>query len=464
LARFQGYCERQGYAAVVTFTDVMSGRRDDRRGYQRMLQYVSEGNADVIVVQWLDRFGRNPKEILTRYWVLEEMGVGVEATDEDLKEELILLIKAGLAGAESRKNSERVRANMSRAVSKGVHIGRAPYGLRRVKRLDEGKVVTEWELEPHEAATVREMYRLAVRENKGFKAIAQILHDMGHKNRSGRPFGSWAVRQILTNEAIKGTLVYGRRARGGGEPLPLVRLPDFFPAILTEEEWERLQERLAIRRETPKGKGHISTYLLSGIARCGHCGGTMVGHTGSLQRNGTRYRNYRCRRAEHSRALCPYKNYHSALKLEPAILEYLGQFSNPERVREILAQEERTRPDALKGELAGVEKRLAALDQELLAHLDLVKRGILNEAEFTKANEARRGEREALEKRKVDFQERIAKVRSQAEQVEKVPVAVRSFLEDFSKLDVRQAKAILQTILKAAYVYRDGRIELEFRL
>jgi hypothetical protein len=32
-----------------------------------------------------------------------------------------------------------------------------------------------------------------------------------------------------------------------------------------------------------------------------------------------------------------------------------------------------------------------------------------------------------------------------------------------SALTVRRAKALLQTILKAAHVYRDSRIELEFR-
>ena len=43
------------------------------------------------------------------------------------------------------------------------------------------------------------------------------------------------------------------------------------------------------------------------------------------------------------------------------------------------------------------------------------------------------------------------------------PTRVRTFLKDFQALDVRRAKALLQTILSAAHVYRDGRIELEFR-
>ena len=46
---------------------------------------------------------------------------------------------------------------------------------------------------------------------------------------------------------------------------------------------------------------------------------------------------------------------------------------------------------------------------------------------------------------------------------ERMPAAIRMFTEDFATLDVRVAKAHLQEILKAAHVYRDDRIELEFR-
>ena len=46
---------------------------------------------------------------------------------------------------------------------------------------------------------------------------------------------------------------------------------------------------------------------------------------------------------------------------------------------------------------------------------------------------------------------------------ERLSGAIKSFLEDFESLDVRHQKAQLQAILKSAYVYRDERIELEFR-
>ena len=54
----------------------------------------------------------------------------VEVTDEDINEELLLLIRAGMAGAESRKISERVVANRARIVSGGTH-SRRKYYLRK---------------------------------------------------------------------------------------------------------------------------------------------------------------------------------------------------------------------------------------------------------------------------------------------------------------------------------------------
>ncbi len=53
--------------------------------------------------------------------------------------------------------------------------------------------------------------------------------------------------------------------------------------------------------------------------------------------------------------------------------------------------------------------------------------------------------------------------RSRVSTAERLPGAIRSFLADFENLDVRHQKAQLQAIWKSANVYRDERIELEFR-
>ena len=333
---------------MKTFVDVVSGRRDDRKEYNEMVRFVLDGGADTVVVQFLDRFGRNPKEILRRYWELQDHGVTVVATDEDLREELLLLVRAGIAGAESRRTSERVSANMARVVEKGVHAARAPFGLRRVY---EGRDNVRWELDPVEAPVVREMYRLAVEENLGYKRIGDRLTEQGHRARGGRPIAAFTVQRILCDEALVGTLTYGKRPRKGNPQRDVVRVPDFFPAIFTRDEWDKLQERLEIRRESSRGQTHSSPYLLSGIVRCGDCGGPMVGKVGSQWKKQKKYRNYYCSRAMRSKELCSTYNGHSAGKLEESILDYLGQFSDPDLVREHMAAAERKEVERTETEL-----------------------------------------------------------------------------------------------------------------
>ena len=75
----------------------------------------------------------------------------------------------------------------------------------------------------------------------------------------------------------------------------------------------------------------------------------------------------------------------------------------------------------------------------------------------------RREEQGGLRSRKNDLEAMVTARRDMEDQVAAVPVEMQTFLEDFQGMDVRWAKAILQGIIKAAHVFRDGRIELEFR-
>jgi DNA invertase Pin-like site-specific DNA recombinase len=58
---------------VKTFSDVMSGARDDRPGLAELMAYVREG--DTVVVWKLDRLGRNMLHILQTVKELTDRGV-----------------------------------------------------------------------------------------------------------------------------------------------------------------------------------------------------------------------------------------------------------------------------------------------------------------------------------------------------------------------------------------------------
>ena len=105
-SRIRASVSATGGLLLKVFCDVESGRRDDRPQYQDMLRYVLEEEVDLVLVQYIDRFGRNPREILTRIWELERSGVSVQATGQDIREEMMLLVSAGMAGHESKRISE----------------------------------------------------------------------------------------------------------------------------------------------------------------------------------------------------------------------------------------------------------------------------------------------------------------------------------------------------------------------
>jgi hypothetical protein len=88
----------------------------------------------------------------------------------------------------------------------------------------------------HFLVIAREMYRLAVEENLGYKAIADKLTSEGHQAHGGRPFAAYTIERILNNPALTGILVYGRKPRKGNPKMNLVEIHNFFPAILSEEE------------------------------------------------------------------------------------------------------------------------------------------------------------------------------------------------------------------------------------
>ena len=321
---------------------------------------------------------------------------------------------------------------------------------------------THWELDPVEAPVVREMFRLAVEENLGHKATADRLTQLGYRSRGGRPFAAHTIDRVLNNEALAGNLVYGKRPKKGNPPQELVRVEGFFPAILSESEWQRLQQRLAIRRESSRGRTHSSDYLLSGILRCGHCRGPMAGKRSAAYK-GKHYRNYGCSRAMKSKALCSYYNGHSVSQLEPAVLEYLSKFSDPVLVKEHLAAVQTKELSAKESELAGAEQALAKIEGQFLQHLDLLKREVISEPEFVKANEAARGQVIALEARRDELRKWVGEQRERVLAAERLPGAIGSFLVDFQGMEVRQQKAQLQTILKAAYINQEDRLELDFR-
>ncbi len=97
------------------------------------------------------------------------------------------------------------------------------------------------------------------------------------------------------------------------------------------------------------------------------------------------------------------------------------------------------------------------------ASLRLLRRKVITEEQFAKANERANSQKDDLEKRKEELSKLLARARASEELIQRVPKAIKTFEEAFHSLEPRQQKSQLQTLLKAAHIYKDGKIELEFR-
>lgn len=316
--RFAAVCRERRFVPIGEYVDVYSGRKDARRQYQAMIAAARKHELDVIVVQFLDRFGRNPREILRRWWELEELGVERIVTDEDVREELVLLIRAGLAGKESEKTGLRVIGAMERVAREGRWPGKAPYGYRLVtdpSASNFGKLLVD----EREAEVVRRMFRIYATGRDGFLSIARAFN--AERIPAPRAGVWWAnmAQKMLRNTAYVGRPVWRR-----------IVIPGGCPAIVDAELWEAVQQRLKARSVGWSRQPPMSPFLLTGLVRCGcgsnrHAWTSRENHPDGRRRTPIRY--YRCGRMR-STGLCNARDVR-AQRLEEWVVEQVRGWTIP---------------------------------------------------------------------------------------------------------------------------------------
>jgi DNA invertase Pin-like site-specific DNA recombinase len=112
-----------------TFTDKMSGTRDDRPGLRQLLDHVREG--DVVVVVALDRLGRTLPGIIKTIDELQARGVELRSLREGVDfgspvGRMVAGIFASLAEYERLLINERAAAARAAAKARGKRLGRKP--------------------------------------------------------------------------------------------------------------------------------------------------------------------------------------------------------------------------------------------------------------------------------------------------------------------------------------------------
>lgn len=268
----------------------ISGRKENRPEFQRMLKDARAGKIDLILTKSISRFARNTSVMIKSIRELKELGIGVYFELQDMNTlnmdgELLLSIYAAFAQAESENIGELLKLAHLRRVEKGDHTACLSYIFGYSK-------TAEGVIEPDDDALwVRYMFELAA-EGYGTTDIARELNRLGVKPKTTTVFTGTVVRKIVKNRTYLGEIVRlhycededGKIRVNDGTHPPLV-IKNNHPAIIDEETWNRASKGLGpSRKEKYEQRWLVSREVLKaeclkykGRLYCAECGYIMHG-------------------------------------------------------------------------------------------------------------------------------------------------------------------------------------------
>lgn len=282
LDRIKEYAARRNMEIVRVFEDAGKSGLNvrGRESLRQMIAEVETGKADFkcILAYDVSRWGRFQDADESGYYeyICKRAGIAVHYCAEQFENDgsptsnIIKSVKRSMAGEYSRELSTKVFQGACRLIQLGFKQGGAAgYGLRRMlidqagapkgmlsrgehKSLQTDRVVLTLGPED-EVATVRSVYRAFLDEQLTEGEIATRLNAKGLRTDLGRPWSRGTVHQLLTNEKYIGNNVYHRtsfklkRKHVQNPPDMWIRVEGAFPAVVTSEEFLRVQEIILSR-------------------------------------------------------------------------------------------------------------------------------------------------------------------------------------------------------------------------
>jgi len=380
---------REGWTVTEVFSDMaVSGASMQRPGVQHLMDAASRGAFDVIVAEALDRLSRDQADVATLFKRLSFHGVKIVTLSEGEISEL----HVGLKGTMNQLFLKDLAAKTHRGLRGRVEAGRSgggnSYGYDVVRRLGpDGMPVTgERTINEDEAALIRRIF-MEFSDGLSPKAIARKLNGEGISGPSGKPWRDTAIRGhrirgtgLLNNELYIGRLVWNR-LRYIKEPETGRRVSRLNPReqwiitdvpemrIVDDALWGKVKHRqgeidatprVQAIRETRFWEKKRATHLLTGLLRCGRCGGgfAAVG------------KDYLACSAARKQDTCTQKRSFKRHELEGIVLNLLRtRLMRPEAVAAFVASVSREM-NAGRAEETAARARLTSERSQITRRLD----------------------------------------------------------------------------------------------
>ena len=233
------YATEHDLIVAGEYTDILSGTRDDRPHYQRLLDDLHPGE---VVLAWrVDRLGRRKSEMFRFFEECKRRGIALVAvTQPEMSNELARDLLSVLAAFESQQIAERVKPNMITRASNGRWMARAPLGYRLPKPHEpdyaDGHLVPS-----DDAPLVRDIY-------------AHYLANGNYVSASLR----FNLRPNYIKAILNSSTYIGVTTWDG------LVVPGTHPPLVDRATWEATQARILTRRKAGR-RYHEGSAMLTGL-------------------------------------------------------------------------------------------------------------------------------------------------------------------------------------------------------
>lgn len=385
--------EQEGWHVVEEYTDhAISGASLLRPGIQSLMEDATRGRFDLICAEAMDRLSRDQEDMAGLFKRMAFAGVKIVTLSEGEVTHLHIGLKGTMNALFLKDLADKTRRGQRGRVEIGKSGGGKCYGYVVVRQVDAtGEPLRgDRAIDPVQADVIRRIFH-EYSIGKSPKQIAKELNAAGIPAPSGGEWGFSTINGntkrgtgILNNELYIGRLVWNRqrfvkdpdtgRRQARLNPVTdwvIQDVPDL--RIVDDALWQAVKDRQSVLKR-PHGEVAENNfrdrrrpkYLLSGLTRCGCCGGgyAMISatHVGcSTARNkGTCLNRQSIRREELEERVLDALRQHL---MDPALFrEFCEEFT-----REM----NRLRMDG-HATLKAAESEIRRIDGELDTLLDLI--------------------------------------------------------------------------------------------
>lgn len=281
--RLKKYCEAMEWQLVKVYIDPgYTGSNMERPALKEMIKQIEKGNADIVLVDKLDRLSRSQFDTLylIRKVFTENNCAFVSRAEAFDTSSSFGRAMVGILSVFAELERERIKERMADGKE-----GRAKEG----KYKGGGNVPIGFDYEPetgklieneYESMQVKEAFELFNKRTPIY-TIMTILNDKGYRTK----YGEWkeaSIRNMLTNRVYLGEIKHKSNWYDG-----------LHDAIITQEVFDRakkiLKERSITNEKYKIGKKYRSP--LAGMIWCAHCTAKYHWRTNGRNKDGT-YRSY----------------------------------------------------------------------------------------------------------------------------------------------------------------------------